>query len=323
MRSLLLLLVLFTFNQSYSQSADEKRTRDNLARYKVKNQISWDYKYAGDKPEKNGIKTSVTTYTVSGDVIRVTTFNAKGQVLHIEKYAYDPGGNRTEYTRYTGGNEEKAAYQKISKYNDKKLVIEESGFDGVENFKNLYGYDARGIMTDIRYMKNNVLQEKRLFSRDGTTTTVSIYNAAGTLTSKLLMKYDFRENLIEETVYGINQSELEKKTYHYDDKKNLKEESKFKLDKVTLKTVYNYNPAGNLVEIIEESAGNPKFVKKTFAYDAKGNLVEIKWRRRGNEDYNSITYTWDDRGICTTADTWYPGTKYRVLTRYGYEYYDH
>jgi hypothetical protein len=170
-------------------------------------------------------------------------------------------------------------------------------------------------------MKNNLLQEKRLFVRNGSTTTVSVINTAGTLTSKLVLAYDSRDKLTEETVYGVNQRELEKKTYHYDDKENLKEEAKYKLDKVTLKTIYSYNASGDLTEIMEEAAGSPRFVKKALAYDPNGNLLEIKWRRRGNEDYNSITYTWNDKGICTTADTFYPATKYRVLTRYSYEYF--
>jgi hypothetical protein len=56
-------------------------------------------------------------------------------------------------------------------------------------------------------------------------------------------------------------------------------------------------------------------------YDAKGNLLRIKWRRKGTEEFNSITYQYDDRGLCSTAETHYPATKYRVLTKYVYETY--
>jgi hypothetical protein len=309
------------FILTYTQSTDGKKAKESIVLNRIKNQNSWDYNYVGDQPQKTGVKTSVTTYSTTGDISQVTTYNAKGQILHIEKFNYDTQGNKIEYSRYTGGSETQAAYQKISRYNDRNQLTDENGFDGVENFKNVYTYNTQGDLIEIRYMKNNVLQEKRIFYKNGNITTVSIYNTIGILISKLVLKYDNTQNLIEETVYGVNQSELERKTYNYDDKKNLKEEAKYKLNKVTLKTTYNYNTAGDLLEIIEESPSTIKFVKKSYTYDPEGNLCEIKWRRNGKEDYNRIIYTYDPNGISNTADTFYPATKYRVLTKYVYEYY--
>jgi hypothetical protein len=317
MRSILSLACFLVFSQSFAQSFEDIKNKQIISQNKIKNQISWDYKYSDEKPEKTGIKTSITTYSLTGEIIQVNALNPKGLVLHTEKYSYDARGNKTEYTRNSGDN----SYQKKYVYNDKNQLIEENGFDGIENYRNLYTYNAKGEMTEIRYMKKSVLQEKRVFAKSGTTTTVSVFNSGGTLASKLVLKYDMKGNLIEESVYGMNQSELEKKTYNYDDKKNLKEEAKYKLDKITLKTTYNYNPAGALLEISEEAPGAAKFVKKSLSYDAKGNLLEIKWRRKGNEEFNSIGYQYDDRGLCSTADTYYPATKYRVMTKYTYEYY--
>jgi len=301
-----------------SQSFD-KRTRETYAANRISNQVTWDYIYAGNKPSEKGIKTSVTQYTPQGYAAQVTSYNPKGQVINIEKYQYDSRGNRTEYSRYQGEGQSQAAYQKFSKYNDNNLLVEESGYDGVENFMNLYKYDARGEMAEIRYMKKTVLNEKRTFTRDGSTTLVSIYNQSGSLVSKLVLKYDAAKNLTEESVYGMNHGELEKKTYNYDENRNLKEETKFMVDKITLKTIYNYNASGDLLDISEESPGNARFIKKSFTYGPKGNLLDIKWRRKGNEEFNSITYSYDAKGICTTADTWYPATKYRVLTKYKYD----
>jgi hypothetical protein len=317
MRSLFTLVFLFIFLQSYTQLSDDLKIKEAIARNKVKNQISWDYKYSGEKLEKTGIKTSVTTYSVNGDISQVNALNPKGLILHTEKYNYDSRGNKTEYTRSSG----ESSYQKKYIYNDKNQITEESGFDGVENFRNIYTYNELGEITEIRYMKKSVLQEKRLFLKNGTSTTVLVYNAAGALTSKLLLKYDNQGNLVEETVYGVNQNELEKKTYNYDTKKKLKEEAKYKSDKITLKTTYNYNASGALTEIMEEAPGVGKFVKKNLSYNALGNLLEIKWRRKGTEEFNRITYQYDDRGLCSSADTYYPATKYRVLTKYTYEYY--
>jgi hypothetical protein len=317
MRYLLIIASCLMLARVYAQNPDEPRNKEHIAANKVKNQISWDYKYINDKPDKNGVKTSVTTYSSKGEVIQINALNPAGAIMHTEIYAYDARGNKTEYTRKSGDN----SYQKIYVYNAKNLVIEESGFDGVENFKNLYAYDNEGIMTEIRYMKNTVLQEKRVFVKDGVTTNVSVINKLGTVTSKLVLIYDSRGNLVEESVYGVNSNPLEKKTYNYDEKKKLKEEARYKLNKITVRTTYNYTPSGKLTEITEESPGASKFVKKSITYDALGNITDIKWRRNASEEFNRITYQYDSRGLCTSADTYYPATKYHVMTKDGYEYY--
>ena len=317
MRSIFVLLNIAVYSLSFAQTPEDVKNKEVMARNKVKQQTSWDYKYMGGKPDKNGVKTSVTLFSTSGEITQVNAFNPAGAVLHTEKYNYDSRGNKTEYTRKSGDN----SYQKKYVYNEKNLLIEESGFDGVENFRNLYAYDGQGNMTEIRYLKNSVMHEKRVFDKDGVTTTVSVYNKTGALTSKLVLIYDSRNNLIEESIYGINQSPLEKKTYNYDEKKKLKEEARYKLNKITVRNTYNYSPTGSLTEITEESPNVQRFTKKSMSYDARGNLVEIKWRRNSSEEFNSITYQYDDKGLCQTADTYYPSTKYRVLTKYTYDFY--
>lgn len=321
MRIWLTLAGLLVFIHACPQSSEGNKSAKILAQNRIKNQVSWDFAYKGTKPEKTGVKTSITSYDAAGNISQVTTYNPKGVIVNIEKYKYDSHGNKTEYSRYAGGTGSQAAYQKISKYNDRNLVYEESGYDGVEHFTNNYRYDDQGELLEIRYMKNTVLSEKRVFSRNGSSTMVSIYNGTGILSSRLMLRYDDLKNLVEETVYGVNQSELEKKTYNYDDNKNLTEEAKYKLDKITLKTCYNYNSNGDLVEISEENQGTTRFVKKSYTYDALNNLLQINWRRKGNEDFNTISYSYDAKGLCTSANTWYPATKYKVLTKYTYETY--
>jgi hypothetical protein len=310
-------VVLLCSAQTFAQTAEDQKNKETIARNKVKQQVNWDYKYAGEKPEKTGIKTSVTTFAATGDILQVDALNPKGMVTHSEKYRYDAQGNKAEYSRSSGEN----SYQKQYTYNSRNQLTEESGFDGVENFRNIYVYNAQGELAEIRYMKKTVLQEKRVFVKDNSTTLVSVYNASGTLTSRLVLQYDQQGNLIEEAVYGINQHALEKKTYHYDNSKNLKEEARYKQDKITLRTLYTYNAAGALLEISEEAPGVARFVKKSLSYDDQGNLKELKWRRKGTEEFNRIVYQYDARGLCMAADTYYPATKYHVLTRYTYAYF--
>jgi YD repeat-containing protein len=317
MRPFAILISMIVFFQSHAQTADEQKNKDAIVKNKVRNQISWDYKYSGEKPAASGVKTSVTTYTAKGDIALVNAYNTNAQVINVEKYTYDTRGNKIEYTREAAEN----SYQKKWIYNEKNLLVEESGFDGVENFRNLYSYNAGGEMTEIRYLKPTALKEKRMFSKTGNTTTVSVMNPSGVTVSRVILKYDDAGNLLEETMYGVNQNELEKKTYNYDDNENLKEEAKYKLSRVTLKTTYTYNSAGMLSEVSEESPGTPRFVKKSMGYDANGNLILLKWRKKSTEAFNTISYVYGASGLCTSMETNYPATKYRVLTKYTYEYY--
>jgi hypothetical protein len=318
-----LFCLLFSLFQiiTWAQPSVDKKLSDNIAKNKINSQTSWEYKYNGNSLEATGTKTSVTLYNASGNVTEVTTYNTKGLVMNVEKYRYDGAGNKIEYSRYSGSSDGPVAYQKISKYDARNNVTEESGYDGVEKFLNKYSYDTQGNLLEIIYQKNGVLKEKRTFQKDGLKTNVLIYNASGKLISKLLLTFDSKDNMLEETVYGVNQDIIEKKTYDYDDKKNLKRESKFKLNKMTLRTTYNYNESGDLTEITEEGPESAKFVKKSIAYNSKGFITEIKWRRKGNEDYNSITYTYDARGICTQSETFYPSSNYKALTKYIYGSY--
>ncbi|MBN1415545.1 MAG: hypothetical protein JW973_10630 [Bacteroidales bacterium] len=321
MKRLVCLPLVWLCIVAWSQPSIDKKIRDNIASNKIKSQTSWEYKYNGDKAEAAGIKTSVSLYNTSGDIIMVTTYNPKGLVLNVEKYAYDMAGNKVEYSRYTGGNEDQVAYQKISKYDSRNNLIEEKGYDGVESFNISYIYNGQDNLLEIKYHRSGILKERRVFSKEEQKTHVSIYNPAGKMISRLLLKYDGKDNLLEETVYGINKDIIERKTFDYDDKKKLKAESRYKLNKMTLRTTYNYTGAGDLAEIMEESHESGKFIKKSYSYDAKGNMVEIKWRRRANEDFNSITYIYDAKGVCTQSETYYPATSFRTLTKYTYEFY--
>ena len=321
MREILILVFTVLYTIASGQTANDSKTQHIYQLNKVKNQESWDYKYNGKILDKNGSRTSVTTFTATGEIARVVTYNTNGQVLHVEKYSYDKMGNRTEYTRMSSEDSGKPAYQKLSVYDAKGKLLQESGFDGVENFKNVYTYNGQGDLSEILYYTGDRVKEKRTFVTEGNTTSVMVYNGTGILISKLMMKYDDRRNLIEESVYGVDKSELEKKLYDYDENQNLKEEANYKLEKITLRTSYNYNTSGDLIAVYEQSAGNDKFQKKSYTYDNAGNLLQLKWRRNADDDFNQMTYTYDKNGICSTVDTYYPDPKYRVLTKYVYAYY--
>jgi hypothetical protein len=114
MKQLSCLLFSLLYISVLAQPSVDDKIKNNIVFNKIKSQTSLEYKYAGDKPESNGTKTSITLYNTAGDVTEVTTYNPKGQIVNIEKYRYDANGNKLEYSRYAGGLQGPVAYQKIS-----------------------------------------------------------------------------------------------------------------------------------------------------------------------------------------------------------------
>ncbi len=96
---------------------------------------------------------------------------------------------------------------------------------------------------------------------------------------------------------------------------------KYRLDKFYYKITYKYDSRGNIIEINEENPNDGSYVKKTYKYNSNGNLTEFSWRRRPSDDFSTKTFTYNSKNICTGVVTYYPGTKFKVLTRYTYEFY--
>ena len=96
---------------------------------------------------------------------------------------------------------------------------------------------------------------------------------------------------------------------------------KYRLDKIVQTTTYTYNAAGDLLEIYEQGQDAVRYLKRGFVYDGSGRLSEIRWRRNSKEEFNRMVYAYDQKGICSTVETFYPATEYRVLTKYIYAFY--
>jgi len=320
MRKYLIIVCMMFYSIAIGQPSADIKEKERNARNNIKSKISWDFPYSGNQPANSGNKTSVTSFNNRGEIVEVTAYNSKGEVSHVEKYEYDNYGKRTGYTRFSGEEAKQPAYQKLSSYDSKGNITEESGFDGVERFRNLYTYED-GVLMEIRYETNSILKERRAFTWNGNTTTILIYNSGGNIVSRLLLEYDSNGNLTEESILGVDESEIERKTFNYDNSSKLTEAAKYQQNRFILKTLYTYNKTGDLLEVTEESSSKEKFVKKTYSYDGAGNLIEMKWRRKDTESFNSMVYSYDNKGICSTVETLYPDTNYKVLTRYAYEFY--
>jgi hypothetical protein len=312
---LLLLLTFSILHNSFSQTLEEQE-KQIAANNHIKSKIQFDYKYADGKMTKTGVKSTITTYAHSGEIVEVDYLDSKGQPIGGEKYDYNSNGNRILFQR-DGSN---SKYKKVSEYDAKNNITLETGFNGAENFRNEYYYSS-GRLSNSVFKVNNKIDQKLVYEYSGNTAKISIFAGGTTLTSKIKMVYDQSNNLIEETHYGINGKEFEKKTYKYNAASQNTEESKVKDGKLYYKITQEYDSKGRLVKVSEETMAKPKYIKKSYTYDAVGNLIEFKWRRNPDEEFNVKTYTYDSKGICLTEHTLYPATHFELMSKFEYEYF--
>jgi hypothetical protein len=320
MKATLVLSILTLAFQVAAQPGLDKKNTETIIQNKIKSRTQYDDSYIDGKQISKNAKTSYIRYNKYGNVIEQITYKSK-DTLTFEVYEYNNLGNRTEYTKHSGGSLI-IAYKKLSSYDKNNNLILETGYNGTENFKNVYEYDKNNKLIKIEYyLEGNRLDEKRTFVNVGDKTTVNVFNSTGNLTSKIGLKHDKNDNLIEELTYGNKDEVLEKKNYTYDADNNLLDETKYRLDKFYYKVTYKYDSKGNITEIDEDNPNDGSYIKKMYKYDANGNLTEFSWRRKPSDEFSTKTFTYDKKDICTGVVTYYPATKFKVNTRYTYEFY--
>jgi hypothetical protein len=311
------LFIILFISSILSGQTLEDREKKIVFQNKILSKTQWDYSYTNGTISKQGTKISSTKYNNSGDIVEEDLLNNKGLVTGWEKYEYDTKGNKTLYER--SGNSGK--YNKSYKYDEKNNLIIEAGFNGAENFRNSFTYNPTNKLETLIYSINNKIEEKRVYSYSGSTCIINIYAGGETLTSKLKLLYDNRQNVIEETLLNLDNKETEKKSYKYNTTLQITEEEKNQGGVLNYRITYVYDIQGNLLTVSEETKTYKKYIKKSFTYDSLGNLTEYKWRRSPNDEFNSKTYTYNPKGICLTEHTYYPNTKFELLSKYEYEFF--
>ena len=312
-----LFLLLIRPVNTNAQNIFEEKQKKVIIKNHIFSLTTWDYNYNNGKPSKSGIKTSFNKYDHCGNVIELITYKLKDTAA-FETFKYDKEGKRTNYVKKKGV---KIAYQKTSKYNDDGKLIRESGFDGTSEFQNDYVYNIDEKLEQITYILDDRINEKRIFKHEGNITSITVYNSAGDIISYLTLKYDDNDNVIEELVYNTDKIPTEKKLYVYNNDNEVISEVKYRGENFYYKLTYLYNSKGGLTNIDEENPNEGRYLKKQFFYDDNENLIEMRWRRNASEDFSLRTYEYDKDDICSQYETYYPVTKFRVLTKLNYEYY--
>ncbi|MFO7658592.1 MAG: hypothetical protein R6W78_16150 [Bacteroidales bacterium] len=308
------ILCLFS-NTTNAQSVFEDRQKENIIKNEIASQTTWDYKYIKDKPSKTGIKTSYIRYDQAGNIIESVTYKMQ-DTLAYETYKYNKLGKRTDYTKKKGVV---VAYQKTSNYNEMGDLVKESGFDGAYNFQNNFEYLENGNLKHITYTLDKKLTEKRVFQHEGDMTTISIQNPSGVVMSYISLKHDSKDNVVEEVALDAQKKPVEKKLFVYNNDNKVVSEVKYRGDNFLYKLTYLYNDKGNLVTVDEENPEEGKYSKKQYLFDQSGNLTSMRWRRNAKEDFSERNYQYDNRNICQQYETYYPATKFRILTKLTYD----
>jgi len=312
-----IVLLLILLPAAFAQQDIDSKHHKRIAQLGLSKQINWKHSYVGDKPKANGIKTSETHFDNKGNITTVVSFYENGNIKSREVYEYNLDGEKISYTKYVG---DQIKYQKKTVYNRDKIA-EEKGYNGSENFSNIFEYNAAGKVSKITYYGgNDNLQETRYFTYDGNTTYVEVKNPAGAVIQKIAITKDSDGNIIEEKSYSATNTVINKTTYKYNTDELPVEESKFGTgNSLRYKYIYNYSSEGWLLEYIEENPHDGKFTKKKYSYDDQGNLLKLEWRRKPDEDFNSMTYSYDNRGLRTQVETYMPSVKFKLLNKFTYE----
>jgi hypothetical protein len=314
-----IILILIFSGQILSQPIFETKNKQIIIKQNVKSQTNWDYNFIKDEPSSKGNKTSYTRYNSRGDIVEFVTYKLR-DTLTYETYEYNNEGYRIDYTKHKGGKKN-ISYRKISDYDNNGNLILEQGFDGSEKFKNSYVYNGDGKLKEISYYTDNSLNEKRVFEHNDNITNVTVYNSADAVTSYMSLRYDKKGNLIEEIQFDENKNPIENRIFVYNNESKVVSEVKYREGNFYYKLTYLYDSAGELINIDEENLEHSRFIKKNFKYNDMGFLVEMNWRRKPGEEFNIRNYAYNDKGLCTQVLTYYPSTKFKVLTKYEYEFY--
>ena len=235
-------------------------------------------------------------WNLDGNIIKIESYNEKGEVTSKREYTYYSDKKIKEYIRYSAsevtdfikydkqGNQFSVHYDynkngKLEKtitsipYFDKdSLVIKREDFINKEKvLERFYKYDKN---------KNKISQENFYLYGGSKTKTVWKYN-----NNKLVeyldydngnfsesVKYDEKERLIE--IKKVGEEGIHITSYKYDVKNNLIEDT-YKTDKTCFITTYKYINNNKLEEITKHCNSKEIESKETFNYDSNNNLIEI------------------------------------------------
>lgn len=145
---------------------------------------------------------SVYTYDEAGHQTSRTLYEENSSFIQKTLSTYDAGGNETEWVQYNG---ELLRYKIISKYDDKKRLLEKETFE----FNGVPGAYASHAPEPGKIIYN--------YDDEGRTKEVVTLNSEGEMKGKVIYVYDKRGNEIERRMYNGDGSPQDLEMQFYDD----------------------------------------------------------------------------------------------------------
>ena len=223
------------------------------------------------------------------------------------KTTYDKSGNLTE--EETTGKTGKIMYRSVLKYNDNHRLIENIGYDSLNNIISSIKYtiDEQSRIVEFtssyhsgQYTENpnydgkmTTLVYKYKYDANGNMAE-EIIDSSGVITSKYIYKYDVKGKSVGNELYnhGVLQS---KETDVYDTKgaytstyEYYQTPNRLQCSPINNKSISKYDKNGNFISSVETTENNGFIsTSKTlmeYKYDKKGNLIYEKTITESNSD---------------------------------------
>jgi hypothetical protein len=297
-----------------------ERERSDIKELGIRLREQYDYKYAAGKLAGKGNKSCRITYDSEGRIRELINFKNDTAVLNVSTYTYDNRGNRTEYVKYIG-NRKTTSFKQNFQYDNKGNKLLETGFNGVDNYKNIFYYNPEGKLQQIKYYTGQKLDEIRTFTYLANTTEVKVADGFGNILFYLQTRYDQSNRPLEEIRLDKERKEINKTSHTYDAAGNDIKEVEVLQGRPGPITSYIYDAAGRLVEVYYEEPGTAKYLKQSFQYTREGRLQEQQWRNSPTADLSYKKYSYDYRGRQISVDCYFASYKFKVLNRFSYEFF--
>lgn len=297
--------------------------RDRVSKNRVRSQTLFEYDYVGGKKESKGMKARVDSFDIQGNRVAQINYRSGGTVHYIMSFKYDVLGNKTEFAKYSPGDDSKIKlnYKQSIKFDSKGNKLFETGFNGIDSFKMVYNYNKFGKLAEVNFFLQRKLDEKRIFTHSGNSADLKILDGKSKIKFTQKNLYSQSGKILEETQIEPDNTVSRKIIYTYDKKDNLTSETKYLGGKFVGKITRVYNDKGLLTEVYQEGIDGVKFLTNKYVYNDNNWLVEEQSRSENNKDFSKNTYTYDDSGLCKTIDSYYAVYKRQVLSVFVYDFY--
>lgn len=303
-----------------AQNETEPYDSELINQNNVKAQTTYDYDYINGKPAKKGTRSLSIKFDSKGNKIEEIGYKGKGEVYYVQTYAYDAKSRMTEYCKYKG-NRKTLEYKMVVKYDNNGNKLLETGFNGSENFKNVYSYGNDGRIAQTVYYVGSRIDERRNHIHKGNITEVTVQSGNGVQLYLLKDYYDNKHNLIKEEQVENNHTVSRRMEYDYDSKGNQTSEAKYMNNKLVYRIDRTFDSKGKLLEVNQENSGSPRFLANKYKYDSAGRIAEELFRSDTSKEFSKNIYKYQDNGLPEAVDSYFASYKYQVLYIYAYETY--